>query len=85
MNPFDNVVFSLTRSHTTHPVYVKEQDFSTFMREYTFDKLSGLDLAQSFMKKFHVDDEVLSRQGLSDEFVQKYIQGTYVKTVPTHH
>ena len=85
MNPFDTVVANLTRAHHSQTLHLGEREFSKFMREYTFDKLSGIGLAQSFMQRFHIEDEVLSRQGLSDHFAHDYIQGMYVRTQVTQH
>jgi len=58
---------------------ITEQEFETFLKEATFEKLKGKKLGQLFSEKFGVQDRVLSMFSDDQDVIQHIIYCKYVK------
>lgn len=62
MNPFDNMVTTLTsdsfKDTDFNPISKKEYDI--FCKEYVFQKLKGINFGTAFKERFNCNDRVLS-------------------------
>ena len=58
---------------------ITEQEFETFLKEFTFEKLKGKRLGESFIEKFGVQDRVLSMFREDKDVIQHIRYCKYVK------
>lgn len=62
MNAFSHMTRQLDRSkvESHQPNSITKSEYEIFCKEFVFEKLKGVQFGESFCKKFHITDYVLS-------------------------